>query len=440
MTHRTGIRRLGLLLALTLLLGILPAPSYSGTVSMLERGPDINSKMKALASGTKPEGWVETGDIKAIRMAESLPGGFVPSAANTVSAEDSELPTYIFFDNEEEAGILYFYTEADTVVMHPDSYMMFSGNLELADISGVTRWDSSRVTSMYGMFANDKSLPDALALRYWDTSAVTDMSFMFSGASALAYIDVSRWNTGKVTTMSGMFQVGASYKGDGQLREILGICDLDVSNVRDMTCMFYGAGQMSQYDIADWDVSKVESMNHMFCDNFSLRSLDLSRWDVSSVKTMYCMFDDCHTLKMIGDVSRWNTASLIDAGGWLNYASSFIGDETGTLDLSGWNTGSLKAAGEMFLYTKIHTIDLSGWTFDSVTNDRWEGAGKGIFYEIGNGPKDLQGFGSMFKGTTRLTAVYVSQEGLESFNAAVEREVNTLDMWTDSKTEGFTVK
>ena len=152
------------------------------------------------------------------------------------------------------------------------------------------------------------------------------------------------------------------------------------------------------------------------------------------------MFDDNQKLLTIGDVSRWNTASLIDAGGWLNDARSFVGDNYGMLDLSGWDTSNLKSAGEMFLNTKIHTIDLSGWTFASITNDSWEGAGRGIFYEAGNNSETLRGMGQMFKNTSQLTAVYVSQTGLESYNAAVENDVNTLDMWTGSRTNGFTVK
>ena len=139
--------------------------------------------------------------------------------------------------------------------------------------------------------------------------------------------------------------------------------------------MFYGAGQMMYYDIGGWDVSKVTSMNHMFCDNRELRSLDLSKWDVSSLRTVYCMFDDNVKLTTIGDVSHWNTVNLIDAGAWLNECCSFVGDNTGTLDLSGWDTRNLKSTGEMFVRTKIRTIDLTGWTFESMTNDGWEDAG-----------------------------------------------------------------
>ena len=441
MTRRTRTGAAGVLLALALLFGVLfPAsPAGAGTAcATLESGYLVNARMKTLASGTEQGAISQTEDIKAIRMAESLPEGFVPSAANTVSTADSPYPVYIFFDNGDEAGVMYFYTEADTVVMNPQSHFMFAGNTALADISGVAGWDASRVETMYAMFDSARSLPDALALKDWDTSCVKDMSFMFSGDLSLRVVDVSNWDTSKVTTMANMFQVGDNWMGNAALQDIRGLGNLDVSNVTDMTCMFYGAGLMTEYDIGGWDVSKVESMNHMFCDNRVLQSLDLSAWDVSSVKTMHCMFDDNHRLRTIGDVSRWNTSSLIDAGGWLNGANFFWG-ENGMLDLSGWDTRNLQCAGEMFFMTGVRAVDLSGWTFDAVTNDLWEGAGSGIYYETGNSSEALRGMGQMFRSMPNLVVVYVSQAGMDSFSAAVEKGVNVTDMWLDTHIDHFTV-
>ncbi len=485
---------LAIVLFFSIFLYCFPVGADSSADSMLEAGKVVGTKMRSLASGKDLEYWTETGDIKAIKKADSLPESFTPTYANTVSVANSKYPVYIFFDNENDAGILYFYSEAKTITMNPDSSflfafntaltdfsglssmdssnvisfygaflrdssisdltplanwnttsledmgIMFADDLSLTDISALANWDTSNVTSMYSLFSGVRSLPDALALRNWDTSKVLDMSYMFSSAVSLMFVDVTNWNTSNVTTMASMFQVGDSWKGNGQLLEIIGLGDLDVSNVTDMTCMFYGAGQMTFYDVARWNVSNVESMNHMFCDNFKLRSLDLSAWDVSSVKTIYDMFDDDIKLTTIGDVSHWNTVSLIDAGGWLNEASSFVGNNFGVLDLSGWDTSNLKSAGEMFLHTKLNTIDLSGWTFDAITNNIWEEAGKGIYYETGNDMDEFRGLGSMFKNSKQLTVVYVSASGLDSFNTAVENGVNTLDMWTKCKAGGFTVK
>lgn len=483
-----------LIIMLIFLFCILLFSSFAIADSMLEKGFIVNAKMKTLAAGTVVDAWTDTSDIKAIRMADSLPEDFIPSDVNTVSVAGSDFPVYIFYNNEKTEGIIYFYIENGKIIMNPDSSYMFADNLALVDISALANWDSSKVISldgafmfdpslsdlsplsdwdvhnvtgliqtfmydtslcnisalanwdtsnvsnMLGLFDGAKSLPDALALRNWDTSNVTDMSYMFSKAISLTYIDVSNWNTSKVTSMKSMFQVGDNYKGNGQLKDIIGLGNLDVSNVTDMTCMFYGAGQMTYYDISNWNVSKVESMNHMFGDNFSLRTLDLSRWDVSYVKTMYCMFDDNINLKTIGDVSHWNTTSLIDVGGWINGATSFVGDNYGTMDLSGWNTSNLKTAAEMFRGAQIRIIDLSGWTFDSITNDLWDGANKGIFYETGNTLDSCKGLGDMFKSTPNLKAVYVSQSGLDSYNAVVEKGISIVNMWAASAINGFTVK
>ncbi len=411
------------------------------TEARLDAGRIVNSRIKTLSMVKDPKTEQLVSCLKAIRMADSLPDSFVPSEENTVSSINSAFPIYIFFDNMKNDGVMYFYTEGSRIVMNPDSSILFYGLTNLTDISALEDWDASHVTNMNAMFAGAMCLPDALAIRKWDTSSVKDMSYMFTSDISLRYIDVSCWDTGNVTSMAHMFQVGENWKGNGELTEIIGIGNLDVSNVTDMTCMFYGAGKMTQYDIAGWDVSKVESMNHMFGDNFSLRNLDLSQWDVSSVKTMYCMFDDNHALKSIGNVSHWNTASLIDAGAWLNDAIAFVGDNTGTLDLSGWDTSNLKSVGEMFLGTKIHTIDLSGWTFCAITNDPWDGAGQGIYYEYGNGfGEELQGFGQMFSTMWKLDRVYVSQSCLDSFYDAVKKGINTEGMWSGSSCDKFTVK
>ncbi len=543
--------------------------------TMLDTGEVISSKMKSLAAGQTKAYDDATNDIRAIHMADSLPGDFVASDANTISAKDSEHPVYIFFDNENKAGIMYVYSGNNQIVMNADSSFAFCMNASLSDISGLSDWDASNITSMVGIFFNDASLAtlhgledwdtgnvtnmsgafcmnaslsdisglsdwdtgnvtrmieifsddvsltslhgledwdtgnvtdmsgafcmnaslsdisglsgwdtsnvtsmvgifsndtslatlhglekwntrnvrdmsalfsgatelkDTSALTYWDTSSVTDMSFMFSENLSLTSIDVSKWDTSNVTDMTSMFQVGTTGAGNGALSEIRGLENWNVSNVIDMTCMFYGAGQMTHYDIANWDVSRVQSFNHMFCDNLLLESLDLSAWNVQSVKTMYDMFDDAHALTTIGDVSHWNTANLIDIGGWLNGADSFVGDN-GLLDLSGWYTSNLKAAGEAFRDTKLETIDLSGWTFDSIINGEWEEAGRGIYYEYGNQPSyPYPGINSMFKDSKRLSTVYISQSGLDSFHEAIAKGINVADIWTGTLVSEFTLK
>ncbi len=427
--------------------------SDDSRVAYLDTGTVIDEKMMSLAAGTAVTYLDVDTKIKAIHMADFLPEAFEPSDSNMISDESSPFPIYIFFDDTDDAGIMYVYTEGDRIAAGSSLGWAFNNMSALSDISGLADWDVSQVTELTCAFYGTSSLTDLSALANWDTrnvisfggtfyySGITDASvisqwntssaasmlYMFARAKSLIVADVSGWDTSHVVNMGSMFAVGDSYKGNGQLQEIRGLEKLDVSKVRDMTCMFYGAGNMTHYDIGGWDVSSVVSFNHMFCDNFRLESLDLSGWDVSNVRTMFDMFDDCYAMTSIGDVSGWNTASLIDIGGWLNGARSFAG-ENGVLDLSGWDTSKLMAMGEMFRGIRVREIDLSGWDFSAVTDVKWEGAGEGIYYESGN-TSGYKGLAGMFLNASELDTILFSRSSFDSLWDALNRGVASEDMF-----------
>ncbi len=95
-----------------------------------------------------------------------------------------------------------------------------------------------------------------------DVSQVTDMSFMFFDALSLAQLNTSDWN---------------------------------VSSVTDMSYMFIGALNLKSFDLNNWDVSSVEDMKYMFV-NVNIIDLDIANWDFDSVANMDMMFDGIHQL------------------------------------------------------------------------------------------------------------------------------------------------
>ena len=63
-------------------------------------------------------------------------------------------------------------------------------------------------------------------------------------------------DTSEITDMDGIFE-GSNFNGD--------ISEWDVSNVKDMMCMFYASEFTAENgDIYEWDVSNVKNMFSMF--------------------------------------------------------------------------------------------------------------------------------------------------------------------------------
>ena len=80
-----------------------------------------------------------------------------------------------------------------------------------------------------------------------------------------------------------------------ELKSVGNISGWDVSNVTDMSSMFYGCTYFNQ-NISSWDVSNVIGMSYMFawCESFNQ---DLSNWNVSKVRFIGGVFTGC-SIKM----------------------------------------------------------------------------------------------------------------------------------------------
>ena len=80
---------------------------------------------------------------------------------------------------------------------------MFNNMLSLTTLN-LSNFNTSKVTDMKDMFNNMRSLT-TLDLSNFDTSKVTDMGRMFFSTPNLTTLDLSNFNTSQVTDMSYMF-------------------------------------------------------------------------------------------------------------------------------------------------------------------------------------------------------------------------------------------
>ena len=113
------------------------------------------------------------------------------------------------------------------------------------------------------------------------------MSSMFEGCGKLTTIDLSNFNTSKVTDMSSMF---SSSGCNATTWSIGDLSNWDTSNVTKMTRMFYNQSKLSDINLTSFDTSRVTSMSEMFTGCLNLVTLDLSSFDTSNVQYMGSMF------------------------------------------------------------------------------------------------------------------------------------------------------
>ena len=207
----------------------------------------------------------------------------------------------------------------------------FNGCSKLADVQGLSKLDTSKVTDMSEMFLSCSGLA-SLDVSGFDTSNVTNMGGMFASCRSLTSLDVSKFKTGNVTIMNQMFYNCR----DLALLDVSGLdtskvetmyemfCDcksltsLDVSkfktgNVTDMADMFYGCWSLTSLDVSGLDTSKVERMSRMFWNCLKLTSLDISDFDTSNGTNVNAMFYGCYGLEQVTLREGWNV-SFSDCG------------------------------------------------------------------------------------------------------------------------------
>jgi surface protein len=79
-----------------------------------------------------------------------------------------------------------------------------------------------------------------------------------------------------------------------------------------MSSMFSGCSGLTSLDISNFETAKVTNMTYMFYNCSSLTSLDVSKFNTAKVTTMYWMFGSCSGLTSLTFGENFTTASCTD--------------------------------------------------------------------------------------------------------------------------------
>lgn len=295
---------------------------------------------------------------------------------------------YARLDKETQTLTLYYgtnYKESDYGISLLFGRPLWQTKAERKKIKTVVFDESfkdARPKDCGGWFWSFEALTTIEHLDYLNTSEVDDMRLMFSSCTSLETLDLSSFNTEKVTNMVTMFEnskhlrslklpkgfigssvtnLKATFKGCESLTE-LDLSGSNSENVTNMSEMFYGCKALSKLDLTSFKTGQVTTMENMFCDCSTLETLDVSSFNTENVTTMVGMFNNCSSLRSL-DLPVFNTANVTKMGAMFQKCSSLQ-----SLDLSSFNTRKVTQMQSMFAgCTNLESIDLSSFDTENMT-------------------------------------------------------------------------
>ena len=278
-----------------------------------------------------------------------------PAASmNAVNIEDegSDYEIKLWLDPTDKTA--YYYAEPEKVYLNEDMNSMFRNMSSLISLN-LSNFDTSKVTNMSYMFFNISSLT-LLNLSNFDTSQVMNMDSIFRGMTNLATIDLSNFDTSKVTDMSSMFS-------DMHNLTTLNLSNFNTSKVVYMNRMFSDMHNLTDLNVSNFDTSQVTDMHDMFSNVRNLTALNLSNFNTSKVTDMGFMFYGMSSLTSL-NLSNFNTSNVIDMSSMLAEMHKIK-----TLNLGHLNTSRVTTMEKMFSNMwALENLDVSSFDTSNVTN------------------------------------------------------------------------
>ena len=206
---------------------------------------------------------------------------------------------------------------------------MFVNNASLKSVD-LSNFNTSKVTNMQAMFAGASSLEE-INIDNFDLTGSTNGSGiiggMFSGATNLKKISMKNWKIPENFT----YAIGCNTSNlCSQNLEYIDVTDWDLTAITNLYGLFVNLPAKEIKGLETWDTSNVTNMCAMFVNNASLKSLDLSSFDTSNVTNMSWMFSNNSNLEVIIVGDSFQTEQVEQSSYMFSNDIKLIGGE-GTL-------------------------------------------------------------------------------------------------------------
>ena len=197
------------------------------------------------------------------------------------------------------------------------------------------------------------------------TSTVMHNIFKYKATAYDATVAFSKTNNKMVKAIGSNWgdTWGHEYYGDSKakLSKFDGT-NLDVSNVTNMSYMFYGNQISDLSPLANWKVDNVTDMRGMFIGNQISDLSPLANWKVGHVTDMSFMFGSNH-ISNLSPLANWKLDSVTNMTGM--FEINHISDLS---PLANWKLDSVTDTTFMFFNNQISDLSpLTNWKVDNVT-------------------------------------------------------------------------
>lgn len=185
----------------------------------------------------------------------------------------------------------------------------------------------------------DGSGETVTSVTFEDVVKPVSCSNWFRGMESCTEMDLAKLDVSEVTDMSSMFF------GCFTLAKVDGLDSWDTGKVESMLSLFHLCYELAEVDLSGFDMSSVVFADYLLATCMSLTSAgDLSGWDTASMRGMSRMFSDCFSLTSVGDLSGWKTGNVTDM------SAMFMSCEAlkSIPGLESWDVGNVRAMDDMF--------------------------------------------------------------------------------------------
>ena len=180
----------------------------------------------------------------------------------------------------------------------------------------------------------------------------TSLDSLFRKNTNLININVSNWDTSKITSLVFTFASMPNL-------ERVDFADWDVSNVTNFFALFNESYRLKTIDVSKWDTSSATDMAWMFSGN-SLNTLDVSNFNTSKVTNMHSMFSACKITHL--DISNFDTSNVLDFGNAFGYWDNVCEE----LNISGLNLTKVKSIEGSFIRSSFKVIRCDGLKLPNI--------------------------------------------------------------------------